>query len=71
MEVKETMTLLLVALFVASLASTVGVQAKAMVKVAPVTMAIVIRASSGGSFYILPYYFTSVFQFLIHQPNIT
>ena len=29
------------------------------------------RASPGGSFYILAYYLIAVFQFLIHQPNIT
>ena len=35
------------------------------------TVARAVRANPGDSFYILPYYFTSIFQFLIHQPNIT
>ena len=39
-------------------------------KVASVTVVRGVRASPGDSYYILPYYFSSVLQFRIHQPII-
>jgi len=59
---------LIIAFLAASLAATAVSLATASVDVAPVTVARGVRASPGGSVYILSYYFTSVFQFISHQP---
>jgi hypothetical protein len=67
------MIILLVAFLIASLAAT-AVSAShrdgTSSKVASVTVVRGVRASPGGSFYILPYYLSSVFQFRMHQPII-
>jgi len=59
---------LVIAFLAASLATTAVSLATTSVDVAPVTVARGVRASPGGSVYNLPYYFTSVFQFILHQP---
>ena len=69
MKFKKTITILLVALVVALSAVTAVSITHSDGKSS--TRDRGVRSSPGGSFYISPYYFIAVFQFLIHQPNIT
>ena len=67
MKFKKTMTILLIALFVASFAPTAVSTSHIDGRSSDNASSRGVRANPGASFYISLYYLISVFQFRVHQ----
>ncbi len=70
MKFKKTMTILFIALVVASFAATAVSTIHIDGRSSDSYIARGVKANPGASFYISLYYLISVFQYLVHQPFI-